>query len=204
MLRLGLIAALLALFTLPAGADTQVGKVGRIQGSASATLAGKSVTVAAGGPVFLDQMIKTGAGARLMIEFVDGTQFTVGEKSSVTIDRFVFDPASSSNAIKLGVVGPFRFITGKVGKAIGSNVSIRTASATLGIRGTDVWGGRIDNQYGVFLAKGIVTVSAGGGQVVLSKPGSGTNIANPGALPGPVKQWPEDKVARALATVTFR
>jgi hypothetical protein len=197
MLRFGLIAALLALFALPAAAETQVGKVGRIQGSASATLAGNSVTVAVGGPVFLDQMIKTGAGARLLIEFV-------GEKSSVTIDRFVFDPGRPVNAIKLGVVGPFRFITGKVGKAIGSNISIRTASATLGIRGTDVWGGPIDNQYGVFLAQGVVTVSAGGGQVVLSKPGSGTNIAAPGTPPGPVRQWPKDKVARALATVAFR
>jgi hypothetical protein len=204
MLRFGLIAALLALFALPAAAETQVGKVGRIQGSASATLAGNSVTVAVGGPVFLDQMIKTGAGARLLIEFVDGTQFTIGEKSSVTIDRFVFDPGRPVNAIKLGVVGPFRFITGKVGKAIGSNISIRTASATLGIRGTDVWGGPIDNQYGVFLAQGVVTVSAGGGQVVLSKPGSGTNIAAPGTPPGPVRQWPKDKVARALATVAFR
>jgi hypothetical protein len=139
-----------------------------------------------------------------MIVFVDGTEFTVGENSSVTIDRFVYDPAGSTNAVKLGVVGPFRFITGKIGKAVGANVSIRTASATLGIRGTDIWGGPIDNQYGVFLIRGIVTVTGGGGQVVLSKPGSGTNVAQPGAAPGPVKQWPKDKVARAFATVAFR
>jgi hypothetical protein len=204
MLRLGWIVTLLAFLTAPALADAQVGKVGRIQGMVSATLAGKTLAVGVGGPVFLDQTFKTGAEGRLEIEFVDGTKFTVGEKSTVTIDRFVFDPGGIKNAIRLGVVGPFRFVTGKIGKTLGAEVAVKTPVGTLGIRGTDVWGGPIDRQYGVFLIRGIVTVSAGGGQVVLSRPGSGTNVARPGAPPGPVKQWPKDKVARAVATVTFR
>jgi hypothetical protein len=188
-----------ALLAAAAHAAT-VGKVARVQGSVTSGAA----RLAAGSPIEQDQVVETGPGARLEIVFVDGTTFTVGEKSKVTIDRFVYNPGGATNTIRLAVVGPFRFVSGKLGKALGSNVSIKTPFATMGIRGTDVWGGPIDNRYGVFLAEGIVTVSAGGGTVVLSRRGSGTNIDRIGALPGNVTQWPQDKIARAIATVTFR
>ncbi len=45
--------------------------------------------------------------------------------------------------------------------------------------------------------------NAAGGQI-LSESGQGTNIATPGAAPGPVTFWPQDKVNRAVATVTFQ
>jgi hypothetical protein len=49
-----------------------------------------------------------------------------------------------------------------------------------------------------------VSVSNAAGQQVLNLPGQGTNIAAPGAAPGPVTFWPPDKIGRAMATVTFR
>jgi hypothetical protein len=39
---------------------------------------------------------------------------------------------------------------------------------------------------------------------ILRQRGQGTNIAAPGAAPGPVTIWAPDKVNRAIATVTFR
>jgi hypothetical protein len=75
---------------------------------------------------------------------------------------------------------------------------------TLGVRGTDVWGGPIDRRYGVLLLEGVVEVTNAAGSVVLRTPGEGTNIAAPGTAPGAVTRWPGDKVARALATVSFR
>jgi len=189
-----------------ATAATVVGKVGRMQGEVSAVVpAGGKIAMMVGTAVEQDQTIETGVGARLEINFVDGTTFTVGEKSKVTVDRFVFNPGGNKNVLKLAVVGPFRFISGKLSKSLGANVSVTTPFATIGIRGTNVWGGPIDQRYGVFLATGIVSVTSGGKTVVLSRPGSGTNIANDkGAPPGGITQWPQDKVARALATVAFR
>ncbi len=200
MLRCFALAVALVALAAAAHAGDPVGKVARVQGAVTSGAA----TLSAGSPVEQDQAIETGAGARLEIVFVDGTTFTVGEKSKVTIDRFVFDPYGAKNALQLAVVGPFRFVSGKLGKALGSNVSVKMPFATMGIRGTDVWGGPIDDKYGVFLAHGIVTISAAGGTVVLSRPGSGTNIERIGGVPGKVTTWPKDKVARAIATVTFR
>jgi hypothetical protein len=82
---------------------------------------------------------------------------------------------------------------------------VTTAVATLGIRGTEFWGGPIDDQaLGVFLVQGAVSVSNATGEQILRQPGQGTNIATPGSAPGPVTIWPQDKVNRAVATVTFR
>ena len=50
--------------------------------------------------------------------------------------------------------------------------------------------------------EGAVSVSAG--EQILSQPRQGTNIATPGAAPGPVTFWPPDKVDRAIATVRFQ
>ena len=49
-----------------------------------------------------------------------------------------------------------------------------------------------------------MSVSNPAGEQILSQPGQGTNIAAPGAAPGAVTFWAPDKVARAIATVTFR
>jgi hypothetical protein len=103
------------------------------------------------------------------------------------------------------VIGAFRFISGQVSKLASSDVSVATPSATIGIRGTEFWGGPIDGQsLGVFLIDGAVRVSNAAGEQNLSLPGQGTNIATPGAAPGPVTIWPPDKVSRAVATVTFQ
>jgi hypothetical protein len=85
-----------------------------------------------------------------------------------------------------------------------SDVNVTTPAAAIGIRGTEFWAGPIDNQaLGVLLVEGVVRVSNAAGAQILNRPGQGTNIARPGAAPGPVTLWPQDKVNRAIATVTF-
>ena len=92
-------------------------------------------------------------------------------------------------------------MSGQVSKLASADVSVTTPVAVVGIRGTEFWGGPIDDQaLGVFLIEGSVSVSNGAGQQILNLPGQGTNIA----APGPVTFWPPDKVGRAIATVTFR
>jgi hypothetical protein len=86
-----------------------------------------------------------------------------------------------------------------------SDVSVTTPFAAIGVRGTEFWGGPIDDQaLGVFLIEGAVRVSNAAGARILERPGQGTNIARSGAAPGPVTLWPPDKVNRALATVAFQ
>jgi len=188
-----------------AAAQEAIGAVSRIQGEANGTRGGATRALGLNAPVFLNEIVSTGDGARLEVTFADDTRVTVGEKAKLTLDTFVFDPAAGNGAIKFGVTGALRFVSGKLTKLASSDVSVTTGVATLGIRGTEFWGGPIDDQaLGVFLVTGVVSVSNAAGEQILSRPGQGTNIATPGSAPGPVTFWPKDKVDRAVATVTFR
>jgi len=188
-----------------AAAQETIGAVSRIQGEASGTRGGATRTLSLSASVFLNEVVSTGEAARLEITFSDNTRLTLGEKAQLTFDRYVFNPAAGTGTIKFGVVGAFRFLSGQLSKLARSDVSVTTAVATLGIRGTEFWGGPIDDQVlGVFLIEGVVSVSNAAGEQILSQPGQGTNIATPGVAPGPVTFWPQDKVNRAIATVTFQ
>jgi hypothetical protein len=188
-----------------ATAQVAIGAVTRIQGEASGTLGNATRSLSLTTPVSLNEVVSTGDMARLEITFADHTRLTLGEKAKLTLDRYVFDAAAGTRTIRFGMVGAFRFISGQVAKLASSDVSITTSVATLGIRGTEFWGGPIDNQaLGVFLIEGTVSVSNALGEQILSQPGQGTNIATPGAGPGPVTFWPQDRIDRALARVTFR
>jgi len=199
-----LVAVCLVMAAGAAPAAEPIGSVTRIEGKASATLNGRDVIIGLGAPVFLDEKLATAAKARLEVTFVDGTKLTVGEAASLTVDRYLYRPRGLGNAFNASVTGPFRFISGKLGKTEASIAQVETATATIGIRGTNFWGGPIDGHTGVVLLSGAVRVSNGAGSVELTKAGQGTDIAGLGAAPEAVTFWPKEKVARALATVTFR
>ena len=186
-------------------AQDAIGTVSRIQGEASGTRNGATRALAPNAAVFLNETVATGETARLEVTFTDNTRLTLGQKAKLTLDNYVFDSAARCGTIKFGLVSAFRFVSGQVSKLASADVSVTTPVAVVGIRGTEFWGGPIDDQaLGVFLIEGSVSVSNGAGQQILNLPGEGTNIAAPGAAPGPVTFWPPDKVGRAIATVTFR
>jgi len=208
MLHRLIVIAMMLLFGFVSGraaAQEAIGAVSRIQGEARGTRGGTTRALGLNASVFLNETVSTGEAARLEVTFNDDTRLTIGEKARLTLDTYVFDPAAGSGTIKFGVAGALRFVSGKVTKLASSDVSVTTAVATLGIRGTEFWGGPIDDQaLGVFLIEGAVSVSNAAGEQILRQPGQGTNIATPGSAPGPVTIWPQDKVNRAVATVTFR
>jgi len=203
-LRALLVAWLALACTSPAVADDGIGSVTRLQGQAQGLLGGSVVVLVVGTSIFMNEKLTTGSKSRLELTFADGTKLTVGDNAGVTVDRFLYKPRSLGNAFDAVVTGPFRFISGKLDKTGGSASSIKTAFATVGIRGTNFWGGPIDGHAGVVLFSGAVTVTNASGSVELTKPGQGTNITGRNTPPGAVTTWPKDKVARALATVTFR
>jgi hypothetical protein len=99
--------------------------------------------------------------------------------------------------------GTFLFVGGQSEQSEGGDVQIATTFATLGVRGTTVWGGPIDGAFGVLVLDGEVNVTNAGQSVTLG-PGQGTTIADPQAAPQPVVVWPQDKVDRAIASVSFQ
>lgn len=186
-------------------AQEAIGTVSRIQGEASGTRGDATRALGLNAAVFLNETVATAETARLEVTFTDNTRLTLGERAKLTLDSYVFDSAAGRGTIKFGLVGAFRFVSGQLSKLASADVSVTTPVAVVGIRGTEFWGGPIDDQVlGVFLIEGAVSVTNAAGQQILNLPGQGTNIAAPGAAPGPVTFWAPDKVDRAIATVTFR
>lgn len=202
-----MLAALFFALGLPVAwaADSRlpIGQVDRIQGPASASFDETTRRLRPADPVYLDDRLTTETGARLRVRLNDETEITLGENAELVVDRFVYQPDADTGSLALETLkGAFLFTGGLVESLKTSDVRIVTPVATLGIRGTSAWGGRIDDQYGVFVLDGAVTVATEGGQVSLEA-GQGSTITARDAPPGPAKRWPPEKVARAIATVEF-
>lgn len=184
-----------------AAAET-VGAVTKAQGSAQAFQAGEARDLAVEGPVLFGDRLRTGPAARLEAKLGDGTVLTLGEKGHMTVDSFVYDPSRAGGKLAIAVPkGAFLFVGGKIEGPTGGNVSIKTPVGTLGVRGTTVWGGHIDGGFGVLVLSGEVSVKTAHGTVLLHK-GQGTMVYGTKG-PTSAAPWPEDRVNRAVATISF-
>jgi hypothetical protein len=193
-------AAILLATQVPALAQA-VGKADRVEAEVTAEQPGSVRPLKAADYVLYRDALATGKAARLLATLEDGTQLTLGENARLTVDRFVYDPARGKGELALAVTkGAFRFVGGNIESKPGAVVSIRTPAATLGVRGTTVWGGQIDGGFGVLVQSGEVSVTARGGTVVL-KAGQGTIVR--AGRPDPVAPWGADRTRRALATIAF-
>lgn len=87
--------------------------------------------------VYRGDAVQTERASALQILLLDETVFTVGQNCEITVDEFVYDPNGGSGKVAATIAkGAFRFMTGKIGTANPSNVSLRTPASTIGIRGT--------------------------------------------------------------------
>ena len=122
--------------------------------------------------------VRTGNG-RMAISFLDDSVLRLTEHSKIVIDDFVFDPDPSRSRLALNMAsGTARFLTGALGRINRENISIRTPTATIAIRGTDFTTtvdeiGRslvilLPNEDGS--ASGEITVETAASVVVLNQP----------------------------------
>jgi hypothetical protein len=199
----GCFLVLILLAPLPSFAANAIGKVDRIQGESSDLADGSAKPLALGAAVFENEEITTGPDARLALRFDDGTLLTVGERARVLLDEFVYRPAGKSR-LRLAIEGAFRFASGKLGPGATRDASITTPVATIGVRGTDFWGGLIDGHFGVVLIEGTITVSTSAGSVSVNATSEGVDLTDGASPPGPVHDWARAKIDRAIDTVTFR
>jgi hypothetical protein len=129
-------ALLCAALALPAQADV----VGAVE-AVKRNVYGKPPTADetpkyAGNPVMFQETIKTLVDSAALIRFEDGSKLTVGAKSVIQLDEFVYDPAKNTGKNLLSVTGgAIRFLTGSMPKG---NTTIVTPTATMVLRGTEV------------------------------------------------------------------
>jgi hypothetical protein len=109
--------------------------------------------------------VRTGQGARAYIKLPEGSTVKLGESALLTYQSAKREDSIFKAALDVAT-GAFRFTTEAVRKLHKRNVAIRVGTATIGIRGTDVWGRSGKDDDLVILIEGHVEVRAAQGDAV--------------------------------------
>lgn len=131
-------ASLAAGLALPALAVEDAGTIKTVQGSVSVLRAGQKLAAAPGLKVQAADKLTTGADGSVGITLRDNTMLSAGPNSSLSLDKFAFNPTTHEGAIDASLKrGTLAVISGKIAKASPEAVNFRTNSVTLGVRGTE-------------------------------------------------------------------
>lgn len=158
-----LLLILAACIATPALAATAIGEVAQVQASAWVDRDSGTRALAPGMAVHSGDRIRTGANARVYLDLADGSRVKLGEYARFTVTS----PSTAPQRLLQGVFdlaeGAFRFTTGLVaGRNRQRDLSIRVGTATIGIRGTDVWGKASADRDLVALIEGRIELARGG------------------------------------------
>ncbi|OOV88695.1 FecR family protein [Oceanospirillum linum] len=146
-----------------------------------------------------DRVITASSG-RVGLRMRDNSRILLANTTEFEIKRYRFDPvAGTSDAQFKLVTGAFRAITGAIGQQSDPQFEVETPVATIGIRGTDFWGGFIFNgdlDVAMFRGKGVYIRNALGMTEITQK-GYGVTVQERIAPPA-AKPWPDRKLRQAM------
>ncbi len=129
----------LVLLTSSAWADvTRVGNIERVTGTVNITDPG-GVTRAAQQNSDLNEgdTIVTGDDGEVLFKMVDDGAIALRPKTEMRVTKYHFKSEAGDSALLNIARGSMRVLTGLIGKLHPEATSVRTPSATIGIRGTD-------------------------------------------------------------------
>ena len=126
------------------------------------------------------------SNGRMAITFLDDSKVTLTEHSQLLIDEYIYDPDPSKSKMALTFgVGTVRFLTSSLNKIDKQNITLKTPTANLAIRGTNFSVtvneiGKtlvINLPYGLDNAEiGEIEVITAMGTVLLNKPFQATSV----------------------------
>jgi FecR protein len=115
-------------------AQLSIGSAAAVRNQVDGILNDQTRNLSPGSSVHSDELIRSGDASVGELIFLDKTRLSVGPKSEVRLDKFVFDPSRGNGSVVIDMSrGAYRFITGVQDPR---NYEIKTPYATLGVRGT--------------------------------------------------------------------
>ena len=185
----------LILTTLPARSNTSIGDVTLSKGNSVIEREDKNeVQVEKDLDVFSYDTVKTGKG-QVAIEFLDDTRVDITQHSKLIIDEFVYDPNAKTGKLSLkATLGTVRYASGQIAKNSAQNISIKTPTATVSVRGTDfaMTIDEIGSSTIILLPScdgagncfvGEISVESDAGQVILNQAFQATQVDTPESNP---------------------
>ena len=100
--------------TLSNAEPAKIGVAASIRPNAEGAIGANLRVLSSGSELYANETVRTGNVGQADLKFIDNTNLTVGPKSEVLLDQFVYDPiGSSSRVVMQATRGAFRFVTGK-------------------------------------------------------------------------------------------
>ncbi|MGB0681800.1 MAG: FecR family protein [Magnetovibrionaceae bacterium] len=188
----------------PARADGTeiVGTVSKLTGNAVAMQNAIPRPLAKGQVIQEGDVLSTGPGSKIEVAMIDGGVLQLGEGAIFIVMEYVYGATKENKAIMRLMEGAFAVTSGKIKELASNEVRVETEFATIGIRGTTVWGGVLSDTFEVALIEGTaVDVTTRAGTVLLDKVGTGTALPSLDEAPESPVDWGPEKIAQATATV---
>jgi hypothetical protein len=127
-------------------------------------------------------VIATGPNEAARVVLADGSSLTLGPQTEVTIDRFVYDPATGTGDIIVTArQGLVRFVGGRITST--TPAVIATPASTLTIQGGAIVSVTPDRTIAIFVGGVAMKVVANGETRMVSEPGT-QSITLAGSSPG--------------------
>jgi len=192
----------------PAAAQQRIGVSGAVNPDATGippSAAPRRLVL--GQEIVFNERITTGSAGQTQVLFVDQSTMTVGPNSDMVIDEFVYDPAPGTGKLAASLTrGVFRFVGGKLSKQDNA-VTMRTPSATIGIRGGLILvdlspDGRLQVIFGY--GTGVTVTGLNGLAQTITRPGFQVTVAGRGAAPSEPSPAPPGATAALLAQLDGR
>lgn len=114
-----------------------VGSVKTVSGTAVLQRGEEQLAASVGDHLYQGDLLVTEANSSLGVIFRDDTIMSLGSKSRVRIDDFVFNPRENDMNFLVNVgKGTAQFISGQMVKLSPESMAVETPLSTIGIRGT--------------------------------------------------------------------
>ena len=137
-----------------------IGTITSLEGKATIKRGEESLIALLGNEIEKKDIISTQENSKVKITLNDNTIISIGKESTLNIEEYVYDtttPSDSKTELNF-VKGAFHTITGQIGKINPSKFKLKTKSASIGIRGTEIYG----DETSVACTKGTIEVTSFG------------------------------------------
>ena len=189
--------------SIPGLLGDPIGTIDELGGDAQATAKGADGVVRTlneGDPIYQDDVIETIGRSFANLRMLDDTSFQLGKETRAIIENYNYTPGVESGQFEATVIsGFFRYASGKLGGLDkGTHTTIKTPTAQIGVRGSEMEGIIEEDGSSTFVHKdGILDVSDanGRGTVTLDEPGMATAVSSKPGAPATAFEAPASLLA---------
>jgi len=136
-MRRGVLALFVALAACAADA-ADIGQVKVVKGTATIERGSETIEATVGARLQATDVVKTAADSSIGITMTDNSLLSAGPNSVLSLDAYAFDPTTNEGRFDASLRGgTLAIVSGRLAKQSPDAMTVRTPTATLGVRGTE-------------------------------------------------------------------